>query len=144
MVCSVHEDKSIKILARSLSDTNINMSTVFNMAVIPDNLSICHKVIEAKVVGLLANFPGAPKFSRKWAHEVCLALNVILGFHCSGHRIGELRGCLNANDLPSSVDGLGSVGTEVLGEDHYLEVCIPSGIDKMYWDISGHLVDENF
>ena len=48
------------------------------------------------------------------------------------------------NDLPSSVDGLGSVGTEVLGEDHYLEVCIPSGIDKIYWDISGHLVDENF
>ena len=52
MVCSVHEDKSIKILARSLSDTIINMSTVFNMAVIPDNLSICHKVIEAKVVGI--------------------------------------------------------------------------------------------
>ena len=41
---------------------------------------------------------------------------------------------MNANDLPSSVDGLGSVGSKVLGE-----VSLPSVIDKLYWDINSQL-----
>ena len=92
---------------------------------------------------LLANFPGASKFSRKWTHVVCLASNVILGCHRSRHRVDKAGGCLNTNDLPSSIDGLGSVGTEVLGEDHHLEGGISSAIDELYLNIS-HLADEGF